>query len=80
MTSYVIVNRLVPVVVCSFLRFEEKISNFIQNYSTWLTVDIHSCRNNLHNDNGIIFSQDASWSYSLWLGLTTFFQGVYTSL
>jgi hypothetical protein len=47
------------------LRFQEKISNLIQNQSTWLTVDISTCRNNLDNDNEPFYSQDASWSYRL---------------
>jgi hypothetical protein len=34
------------------LRFQEKISNFILNQNTWLTVaDIPTCKNNLHNGN-----------------------------
>jgi hypothetical protein len=58
---------------CFVLRFQEKISNVIENQSTWFVVDITTCRNNLHNDNEMFYSQDASWSYRLWFGLDNVF-------
>jgi hypothetical protein len=48
-------------------------SNFIQNQSTWLTVYSPTCRNNLHNNNDILYPQDASWSYRLWFGVDNVF-------
>jgi hypothetical protein len=55
------------------LKYQEKISNFFQNQSTWLTLDVP--RNNLQNDNEIFHSQDASWSFTVYgLDWTAFFK------
>jgi hypothetical protein len=55
------------------LWFKEKILNVIPNQSTWLMVCILTCRNNLHNDNEMFYSRDASWSYSSWFELDNAF-------
>jgi hypothetical protein len=55
------------------LRFQERVSNYVQNQSTKLTVNIPTWRNNLYNDNEFFSPQDASCSYRLWFGVDNVF-------